>query len=366
MAMGAKKKKSKLLRLLIPGFLFQSVVIGGGYGTGAEIKQYFLMNGLKGGMAGMGVTLFFWSVVCAVTFEFARTFKTYDYKSMMSELLGKFGILYELCYVVLMLIVLGVVNATGGSMVADLLGVSPWFGIIGLSVGIIILVIKGTEAIEAALTFWSYILYVVYALFMFIVFSRYGGNLSDAMATSALSQGDWFLGGTEYAFYNLGIIPAILYTVHNCDNRKEALTSGALAGAIAIVPAFMLLLVMGTQMDACATAEVPIIAIFDILDMQWLYAIFEIVLFGTLIATGTGFIKAVDDRIENTIIDSGADVAFWIRPTVACICVALGVAISRFGLTELISQGYGTITWGFLFAFAIPMLTIGVWKIANH
>ena len=33
--------KRSWTRYLVPGFIFQSVVIGGGYGTGAEIAQYF-------------------------------------------------------------------------------------------------------------------------------------------------------------------------------------------------------------------------------------------------------------------------------------------------------------------------------------
>ena len=51
------KKKKSFVKYLIPGFIFQSVVIGGGYGTGAEIAQYFGVNGLVGGLLGMCVTL---------------------------------------------------------------------------------------------------------------------------------------------------------------------------------------------------------------------------------------------------------------------------------------------------------------------
>ena len=40
--------KNGIMKYLIPGFIFQSVVIGGGYGTGAEIAQYFGVNGMLG------------------------------------------------------------------------------------------------------------------------------------------------------------------------------------------------------------------------------------------------------------------------------------------------------------------------------
>ena len=361
--MEAKKKKS-WMRYLIPGFIFQSVVIGGGYGSGAEIAQYFGVKGMVGGLFGMLVTMVVWSLLCAVTFEFVRVFRTFDYNSMMGTLLGKAGFLYEICYIVLLLIVLGVVNATAGSMIQDLTGLSPWLGIAVLSVGIILLILKGTEAIEKVLSFWSYVLYAVYILFMIIVFVKFGGSIGAEFAKAEVGDG-WFVSGLQYAFYNLGIVPALLYTVRDADDRKEAVTCGILSGIIGIVPAMLLLLVMGCNLAGVVGAEVPVTVIFQMLDMRWLYILFEIVLFGTLIETGTGFIKAVDDRIEITVEKRGGTVPAWVRPVIAFVAVGVGIAVSTFGLTGLIAKGYGTICWGFLIVYVIPMLTLGIYKISQ-
>lgn len=363
--MEAATKKKGMIHYLIPAFIFQSVVIGGGYGTGAEIAQYFGVKGMVGGFMGMAVTMVVWSVLCAVTFEFVRLFRTFDYNSMMGKLLGKAGILYEICYMVLMLIVLGVINATAGSMFNSLTGLSSWFGVAILSVGIVLLIIKGTEAIEKVLSFWSYVLYAVYIMFMIAVFFKFGGNISAEFAKAEIGSG-WFTSGLQYSFYNLGIVPALLYTVREASSRKEAVTSGALCGLIGVVPAALLLLVMGCNLTAVVGAEVPVTVIFEMLDMRWLYIIFEIVLFGTLIETGTGFIKAVDDRIEISYSKHGNQPPSWMRPAIAVGAVAIGVGTSTFGLTGLIAQGYGTICWGFLIVYVIPMLTIGVYKIAKH
>ena len=359
------KKNKGLLRYLVPGFIFQSVVIGGGYGTGAEIAQYFGVKGLIGGLMGMVVTLVVWSVLCAVTFEFVRVFRTFDYNSMMNKLLGKASILYEICYIVLLLIVLGVVNATAGSMIQDLTGLSPWIGIIVLAVGIVLLVVKGTETIEKVLSFWSYVLYAVYILFMVIVFIKFGSNVSAEFAKAEVGSG-WFVSGLQYAFYNLGIVPALLYTIRNTESRKEAVTCGLLSGAIGVIPAVLLLLAMACNLPEAVAAEVPVTVLFGMLDMKWLYVIFEIVLFGTLIETGTGFIKAVDDRIEITYSKHGKKPAGWMRPAIAIGAVLIGIGVSTFGLTGLISQGYGTVCWGFLIVYVLPMLTIGIYKIAKQ
>ena len=68
-------------KYLLPGFVFQSVVIAGGYGTGRELIEYFLSHGPLGGIYGMVVTVLVWGLVLAVTYDFVRVFKTYDYRS---------------------------------------------------------------------------------------------------------------------------------------------------------------------------------------------------------------------------------------------------------------------------------------------
>ena len=335
--------KKKWTRWLIPGFIFQSVTIGGGYGTGAEIAQYFGASGMVGGLLSALVTLVIWAVMCAVTFEFVRVFKTYDYGSMMKQLLGPLGFLYDILYYLMMFIVLGVLNATAGSMVSALTGGSQWIGIFILAVGVVFLVFKGTEMIEKVLSFWSYILYAVYIIFLIAVIAKFGGNISAEFAKGEIAS-NWFVNGANYALYNLVVVPLILYTVRDCETRKEAMGCGILAGIIGVVPGILLLLVMGA-------------------DMRWLYIVFEIVLFGTLIETGTGFIKAVTDRIEVAVTRSGRELAEWVHPTLVVGMAIIGIGISTFGLLNLIVKGYGTAVWGFLIIYAIPMLTIGVYKI---
>ena len=342
------------------------------------------------GIVGMIVTTLVWAVVAAATFEFCRVFKTYDYNTMSQKLLGPVGYLYEVCYIILMLIVLGVINATASSMISDLTGWTGWIGVIILSLGIIYLILRGTETIEKVLSFWSYVLYAVYAVFMITCFVRFGPMISEAFGAGrgeytkefinasgetivstigGLSLGSAIVDGFKYSFYNLGIVPAILYTVRECETRKQAILCGLLAGIIGVVPAFLLLLAMGGALpEAVFNANnngTAVSAIFAKLDMRWLYVIFEIVLFGTLIETGSGFIKAVDDRIEISAAKSGESTPTWVRPVVAVGLTLLGVAVSTFGLTGLIAKGYGTICWGFLIVYVIPMLTLGIYKIVK-
>ena len=53
----------------MPGLVFQGVLIGGGYGTGREIVEYFMQWGPLGGLLGLFfISLPVWAVILAVTF----------------------------------------------------------------------------------------------------------------------------------------------------------------------------------------------------------------------------------------------------------------------------------------------------------
>ena len=79
---------------LVPGLVFQSVIVGGGYGTGREVVEFFLVHGPMGGLLGMLVSCLAFSLIMAVAFEFARVMKSYDYRAFFQALLGRSVLLY--------------------------------------------------------------------------------------------------------------------------------------------------------------------------------------------------------------------------------------------------------------------------------
>lgn len=265
------KKHSKFQRYVMPGLIFQSVVIAGGYGTGAELNEYFFRYGPLGGLLAMCiVTFLFWAIVSAVTFEFARIYKTFDYRSLMKGVLGKAWFLYEICYLVIMLIVMAVVAAAAGVQLNALLGCGKWLGTLILALGVVYLVVKGTGAIEKFLSMWSYVLYAVYGLFLIITFAKFGGQIGAALTAADSIHGSWALGGAEYAFYNLACVPLALFATRDAENTKEAVGSGLLCGLIGILPAILLYLAMCAFYPEVTSAEAPVNVVFDHLNMPWL------------------------------------------------------------------------------------------------
>ena len=75
---------------IVPAAVFISVVMGGGYGTGREVVEFFTRYGLLGGLLGTVAAACVFAVVLACTYEFARVFRLYDYRSFFKKLIGPF------------------------------------------------------------------------------------------------------------------------------------------------------------------------------------------------------------------------------------------------------------------------------------
>lgn len=352
-------------KFLLPGFILQSVVIAGGYGTGRELVEYFMQYGPKNGLLGMVITTLLWAVVSAASFEFARIFRTYDYRSFFKQLLGGAWPLYEICYIILLFIVLGVCGAAAGSILRDTFNVPPLVGAGAFLLLIALLTYSGSRVIAVTLSWWSFVLYVVYTIFLVVGFIKLSGTISASFATGVEKSG-WALGGFQYAFYNLGCLPAILFASRYIETRKEAIISGIFAGFLTILPGlFCYIVLLGGYPDVL-TVDVPIYLTLNKLGYTSILVAYMIVLFGTMIETGTGFIHAVNERINSYMLDKkGKEISKALRGFVGFVMALLGILISSFGLIPLIAKGYGTISWGFFILHGVALFTIGFYKIAR-
>ena len=353
-------------KYLLPGFVFQSVVIAGGYGTGRELVEYFLSSGPTGGLLGMFlVTTVIWSLLLAVSFEFARKFQAFNYRAFFQKLLGPFWYAFEILYLGLLFIVLGVIGSAAGVLLRENFGIPYIFGVSIMLAAIGFLTFKGSRMIERFLSGWSILLYIIYALFLIGALIKFGPTIQKNFSKGIIIA-KWPLAGFKYALYNLGVIPAVLFCVRHIKTRKEAISAGLIGGVIGILPAFLFYIAVVSFYPAVLPEEIPARFILQKIGSPLLLISFQIVLFGTLIETGTGFIHAVNERIQSTLRARGKLLLQWQRPMVAIILLLIGLGISTFGLIDLIAKGYGTISWGFFFVYIIPILTIGLYKLCKR
>lgn len=350
-------------RLLLPGFVFQSVVIAGGYGTGRELVEFFLTLGPAGGLLAMLVATLTWSAVCAVSFEFARVVRGFDYRRFFQELLGPGWVLFEIGYVALLAVVLAVIAAAAGSMLRETFGLPYAAGVLGIIAVVGWLVFAGSRVIERAMAFWSFVLYAVYVVF-FVWSLRQSAGTGASLAVTAAPSG-WVVGGLKYAAYNVAVIPAVLFTIRHAGSRTDAVTAGMLAGPIAMIPGLLFYLAMVPHYPAIVDRTVPTLYLLGLLDARWFLIVYQVMLFGTLIETGTGMIHAVNERVASAFAERNRSLPRWFRPAVAVALLLAATGLARFGLVALIARGYGTLTWAFLAVFVVPVLTWGVWRLSR-
>ncbi|MDH5760189.1 MAG: hypothetical protein OEZ65_11420 [Gemmatimonadota bacterium] len=352
-------------RLLLPGFVFQSVVIAGGYGTGRELVEFFLTQGPVGGLLALVASMVVFSLVCMATFEFARVFRAHDYRHFFRELLGPGWVVFEAAYVVLLLLILAVVAAASGSIAVETFGLPYAVGVAAVMMAVGALVFGGSALIERVFSVWSAVLYGVYLVFFAWCFHRFGGVMETVLTSEPAGSG-WAWAGLRYAGYNLAVIPAVLVTVRHQTSRADSLVAGALAGPIAMIPGLLFYFAMVGQYPGILDDTVPANTLLEILGSRAFQIVFQVVLFGTLIETGTGLIHAVNERLFGDVEGEPRPAPSWARPAVGVGLLLAGAAVSRFGLINLIAKGYGQLTFVFIAVYVIPVLTWGVWKVRRR
>ncbi len=358
-------KSTFFQKYLLPGFVFQSVVIAGGYGTGRELVEFFLTEGPLPGLLGMVlISMVIWSAACAATFAFAKTFESYDYRSLFKRLLGRAWVLYELIYFAMLLLILAVIAAAAGTILEEIFGLPYAVGVIGIMVAVGFLTFKGTSLIEWFMSRWSFVLYTVYVTFFVWCFARFGPDIIGAIGRTDGHLGTgWIWGGIRYAAYNFAVIPPILFVVRHAESRKDAVTGGILAGPIALIPGVLFYLSVISQYPEVLDKPVPANFMLEVLGSRWFQLLFQVVLFGTLIETGAGLIHGVNERIAHVYEERTRVMPTVLRPVVAVGLLVIGALMAQFGIIDLIARGYGTMSWFFVAIYGVPILTLGVWRI---
>jgi uncharacterized membrane protein YkvI len=359
-------RESRFKRFLLPGLAFKAVVIGGGYATGRELAEFFLPSGAWGGLAAILLAMAIFSLVCIATFLFARALRTYDYQSFFKALLGPFWVLFELVYVLFVILILAVYGAAAGEMGRALFGAPLLAGTLALMATIALFVTFGNRAVEHLFEYVSYLLYGVYALFVILAFARFDDRISTAFAAAAPADG-WAIGGATYASYNLIGAIVVLPVVRHLTRPRDAVIAGALAGPLAMLPGLLFFIAMVGFLPDIAAAPLPSDDLLRHMGLPAFHLLFQLMIFSALLESGASSVHAVNERID----------AAWRRRTGeplkprARLAIALGLLVgcmllaTRFGLVALIAGGYRALAWVMLAVFIVPLATIGMARLRS-
>ena len=363
----ADPQHSWFKRILLPGLALKAFVIGGGYATGRELAEFFLPAGPRGGLMAIAFATVVMSVLSVITFVLARRLQAFDYRTFFKRILGPGWVVFEIAYLLLVVLILAVYGAAAGAIAAAVFGAPAWAGTVALMLGIAGVVTFGNAAVERLFADVSYLLYGVYALFVVFAFASFGDQIGPAFAAHTETEG-WAIGGLTYASYNTVGAVIILPVLRHLLSDRDAVVSGLIAGPLTMLPALLFFIPMVAFYPAIKDAELPSDFLLQQMGQPWLHYLFQAMIFAALLESGTSAVHAINERIDHAWrTRRGTELSHRARLTVGLVLLALCMfAAGRFGLVALIASGYRATAYVFLAVFVLPLLTIGVWKIFRN
>ncbi len=350
---------------LIPAAVFQSVLVGGGYGTGREVVEFVTTDGPQGGLIGILYIFLALSVVLVLTFEFARHYRVYDYRRFFMVLIGRGWVLYEILAILLLTIVLAVVLSAAATLIFDWLGIPVLVTGAAVVVLVMVLLFWGTGAVERFLSGWAIIFSVFLLCVALAIFIEQGSNIAAKISQDEVGAGSG-LRGLRFASYNIAAIPVLLYTTTAIKRRWEAVFSGVVAAAAGTLPALLMHLTFVPGYPAVLELALPMLAIVESFDSGPILVFYGVFLIGMIVQTAIGVLEGVVQRIDGWLADTDRrPMTQRGRGLLAGAIMLAGAGLSVIGVVDLVAQGYGTLGWGFLAVYAVPLCTLGIYKIAR-
>jgi uncharacterized membrane protein YkvI len=357
---------TRFTRWLLPGLGVKAVVIGGGYATGRELAEFFLSNGPWGGLFAILFATLLFSIFCSLTFVAARRFQTYDYKSFFKQLLGPAWHLFELAYLIFVILILAVYGAAAGAIGNAVAGAPLWAGTFLLGACIAAVVAFGNRAVERLFRDVSYYLYAIYGIFIVLSIWKFGALVPKGFAANPQTSG-WALSGLTYFGYNIVGAVVILPVLRHLLSDRDAVIAGTIAGPLTMVPAFLFFIPMVAFYPEVQSATLPSDFMLQKIGIPAFHILFQAMIFSALLESGTSSVHAINERIDHALLTHNARQLTRPKRLAIAAIVLIGCMFlaSRFGLVALIATGYRALAYILLATFILPLITVGAWKLWN-
>ena len=357
---------TRFTRWILPGLGVKAVVIGGGYATGRELAEFFLSQGPWGGIYAILFATLLFSIFCSLTFVLARRFQTFDYKSFFKRLLGPAWHLFELAYLLFVVLILAVYGAAAGAIGNAILSAPVWVGTLALALCIAGIVAFGNKAVERLFRDVSYYLYAIYAAFIVLALWKFGTRVPAGFASQPETSG-WALSGLTYFGYNIIGAVVILPVLRHLISDRDAVIAGVISGPLTMLPALLFFIPMVAFYPEVQAATLPSDFMLQRIGIPAFHLLFQAMIFSALLESGTSSVHAINERISHAWeARRGHPLSHLQRLSIAIIVLAGCMFLaSRFGLVALIANGYRALAYILLATFILPLVTVGAWKLTQ-
>lgn len=368
--MTEKTVKTRYLAMLSVASVLFGWHAGGGFATGNQANQFFVISGWWGpASAVLAILLLTLTVRQAMTMYNLHGLS--NYKELFHVLyhpFDKLELVFEVYFFIMTLMATSASIAGAGTLFQDVMHIP--YGVAILFVGLILLLLTifGADLVRKVSTVMS-LLILICALTIFVV--GVANRPMEIMAVfeegPQLSQlPGALLRSFQYAGFQSASIPTMVVCGTVLLNKKEcgksmwiSFAMNALALCLAV---FMLTGWQSYYSGVEGGTVIPTLTVCKALNIGALAWAYYICLLLCFLSTGVTSVFGFTERFEKTKVFSGIRQENLRRGVVALLIMAVSMGISLVGLSSIVKYGYGYCGYIGVAIIVVPFLTVGVYK----
>ena len=298
---------------------------GGGFATGNQANQYFLVSGKLGLVSALlALLLLTMTVRQAIVMYNSRGLGSY--KELLETLyhpLDKLELVFEIYYYIMVLMCVSSCIAGAATLLGDALGVSYGLGIVLIGALLLVLSMFGAGVLRKVSSVLSLLILICAVLIFIVGIGRKSGEIAEVLRAPS----------------DMGTLPGAIFR--------------------------------SFQYAGFQCSSIPTLTVCKQMGITPLVWIYYICLFLCFVSNGVCSVFGVVNRFEaNDWLTRKLPNAMARRAGIAFLIMATAVCISVVGLSNIIKYGYGYCGYIGIIMLVIPFLTVGVYKnrkyLKNH
>jgi uncharacterized membrane protein YkvI len=366
--MSTATKKIGLAAMFSVASVWFTTHAGAGFATGNQAWQYYSVYGIPGiifPFISMGLLAYVLKEIM-LTSQILNTRSYGDVMKYMFKPYDKLYILFEIFYYCIVIAAVGgVINAAAG-MMQDVVSINTAIATIIVGVVLIILVIFGADLVRRVATVLG-ILIILSGFTIYIIgFVSKIGVLGQAFATGYAPSG-WaypLWRGIIYCGFQCVAVPSMVACCAHLTTKKSlngAAFIGFLMNGFGVALTVCMLIGYRDGVIAAEAFKLPTLYVCEQLGIPALFYFYKLCLFCCLISTGVSCIFGIVVRLENSLFKNATGVMSNImsrRLLISVIATVVCMAISSFGLTQIVAVGYRYCGYLGLISCVVPVVII--------
>lgn len=342
---------------------------GGGFATGNQATQYFVQYGWIAPILAV-LTMAVLTLTMRECIIMYNNHGFTNYKQLFEELYHpykKISILWGVYYYIMVISAIGAVIA-GTASLFEGLGIPYGIGVVLVGAILLFLTIFGAQIVSKSSTIMSIAILFCSGIIFLLGIHGKSTEIVKILQEQVVTQGYFtpIINVFTYAGFQSVVIPTLVSCAKPLKTSKKASRAmfiSFLMNAVALGLSCLMLLGWYTDFTQAGATDLPNVFISGQLKVNAFYYFYSISLFLCFISTGVTTVYGVINRFENhSFLKKRITSTTVRRAVVAIIIMAISMAVSMVGLSNIIKYAYGYCGYLGIAIIIIPVLTVGHYK----